>query len=698
VTHDLLPELLPDRADTDLVSLTRSGDTRAFAELWNRHHAAGRSFARTLCRYDADDVVSESFARIFRTIRSGGGPQSGFRPYLFTSIRNLVAEWARRDRESTTLDPELLEDERFSESSLLAKVDQELTVRAFRTLPERWQSALWLTEVEGASNVRLAELFGITPNAVAQLTKRAREGLRDAWIQEHLASAEAGSEHRWVIDRLAARARRRLPRRDLRRVDAHLASCARCALVASEAEQTASRLRVVLIPLLLAGAGAGAYSGLDREGSAVAAEPTKRAPSVWSSRRAAGRFGGVAAMGVAGLLLTSGAITTPAPLLPSPAAAPEVPGTAPRSAEATPSPSPQAALPLPVETGAPPENPADAFGDTAVATSPTPDGPEEATDTLPAAPIEPPAPPASATYAVTAQVAMPSQGSGVAVDPARGLVYVAARSAGAVFVYDESTLALVRTVTVPNEPYGIAIGPTGYVYVSQYTGNNLPGTVSVIAPDATTVAATVPTGLSPVGVSLSRDAILLYVANYFSPFLSVFDLSDPAAPGAIAPIPLQHSAETVTQSADATTLFVASPLSNSVEVVDARTGAHRATWTGLASPHQVTLSADGSTALVTQQLGTAAALFSVPANTVIGEVGLPNSYYQSEDAALGLRFVSQPFTAGGSLAVVGDDGTVRQTLTGITGAYYTATDPITGVTFVSSLSTRTLTRIGVAAE
>lgn len=717
-------------SDTELISLTRAGDPRAFAELWNRHHAAGRSFARTLCRFDADDVVAESFARIFRATRAGGGPQAGFRSYLFTSIRNLVAEWARRDRETATLEPELLEDDRFSESSILATIDRDLTVRAFRTLPERWQQALWYSEVEGLTNIRVAELLALKPNAVAQLTRRAKEGLREAWIRAHLATAEPGSEHAWVIDRLAVRARHRLPGRDARRMEAHLDACAACTLVAAEAEQTASRLRVVLLPLLIAGAGAGAFDAFGRGPSATARESTarestarettaRRLRGTRSSQRLLPRWGGAVAVGVAGLVLTSGAFTTPVPLLP--------PGTRSPVPESS-GPSAPSDLPLdrPVADSSSSRRPAPDAGDgdggpgagrtapgaetsdpdaetsdaspgalptVALPAAPLPTAPGAGAD-LPVPPPAPPTRPAPPTYAVTAQTTMPAQGSGVAIDSARGLVYVAARWAGAVYVYDETTMTLLRTVAVPNEPYGIAVGPAGHVYVSQYTGNNQPGTLSTIALGATAVTSTVATGRSPVGVTLSRDARLLYVANYSSPFLSVFDLSDAAAPSASAPLGLQNAGETVTQSPDATTLFVASPLSNSVEVLDARTGAHRATWTGLSSPHQVGLGADAESAVVTQQLGTAAAVFSVAANARVAEVALPNAYYLSEDPALGLRFISQPFTAGGSLAVVDQEGRVLQSLTGITGAYYAATDPATGVTFVTSLSSNALTRVG----
>ena len=56
--------------------------------------------------------------------------------------------------------------------------------RALRSLSPRWQAVLWLTEIEGRSSVEVGELLGLSPNAAAALTGRAREGLRRAYLRE----------------------------------------------------------------------------------------------------------------------------------------------------------------------------------------------------------------------------------------------------------------------------------------------------------------------------------------------------------------------------------------------------------------------------------------------------------------------------------------------------------------------------------
>jgi RNA polymerase sigma factor (sigma-70 family) len=257
-------------SDQKLISLSRSGDTAAYAELWRRHSAAGLAVARSYTSgFDADDVVSEAFARILKAVQSGGGPNGAFRPYLFTTIRNTAAGWGRARHEIAIEHAEEIEDPEFSEENALNALDHSLTATAFRSLPTRWQEALWYSEVEQMTPQQIGPLLGMKANAVAALTYRAREGLRQAWIQAHLATLPAGSECRWTVDRLGGYARRSLGKRETVRIERHLAGCARCTIVAAEADEVGSRLALVLLPLVAGVGGAAAYSAFIQSGGHV---------------------------------------------------------------------------------------------------------------------------------------------------------------------------------------------------------------------------------------------------------------------------------------------------------------------------------------------------------------------------------------------------------------------------------------------
>ncbi|WP_417554465.1 sigma-70 family RNA polymerase sigma factor [Microbacterium sp.] len=247
-------------ADADLVLRTRSGDVDAFGELWRRHCRSGMTVARSITSsIDADDLVQEAYSRIYQAILTGGGPNGSFRAYLFTSIRNTAAAWGRRRRETTIDELETVVDPASTDAAVSEELDRGLTAKAFRSLPSRWQEVLWYSEIEQMKPAAIGTLLGMSAGAVSQLSFRAREGLREAWIQAHLHSVGEGSECQWTIERLGAYARGNLTTRAHQRVDDHLEGCARCMIVAAEAKDVSSRLTLVLLPLVLGVTGASAY-------------------------------------------------------------------------------------------------------------------------------------------------------------------------------------------------------------------------------------------------------------------------------------------------------------------------------------------------------------------------------------------------------------------------------------------------------
>ncbi len=267
-------------SDESLVSLARAGDRSAFAQLWQRHARSGLRVARQFTSsIDADDLVSEAYVRIYQRVLAGGGPDGAFRPYLYTTIRNLASRWGGDRRDVNVDDIGDFEDPRAVEDPAAIALDRTLTVRAFRALPERWQSVLWYTEVEGMDPHEVAPILGLTANGVAALSYRAREGLRKAWLQAHVSDATASGECQWAIARLGDFARNGLTARERTRVSDHLATCARCSIISEEVEEVGSHLALVLLPLLLGGiAGGGLLASLGAPASAVAATLTPAVP------------------------------------------------------------------------------------------------------------------------------------------------------------------------------------------------------------------------------------------------------------------------------------------------------------------------------------------------------------------------------------------------------------------------------------
>jgi RNA polymerase sigma factor (sigma-70 family) len=244
-------------SDEELIANARSGDQNAFAELWRRHYRSGARVARQFTSsIDADDLVSEAYTRIYQRVLAGGGPSGAFRPYLYTTIRNLASTWGAKSRDVQVDDIADYEDPATLDDPVAVALDRTLTARAFRSLPERWQSVLWYTEVEGMDPHEVAPILGMSANGVAALGYRAREGLRKAWLQAHVSEAGVSEACKWSIARLGENARHSLTPREQQKLSDHLLNCAKCAIVSEEVDEVGSHLAMVLLPIML-GAGVG---------------------------------------------------------------------------------------------------------------------------------------------------------------------------------------------------------------------------------------------------------------------------------------------------------------------------------------------------------------------------------------------------------------------------------------------------------
>ncbi|WP_170155731.1 sigma-70 family RNA polymerase sigma factor [Umezawaea tangerina] len=264
-------------SDADLVAAVRGGTTGAYGELYARHVAAARNLARQLARspMEADDLVSEAFAKVLSVLRTGGGPDSAFRAYLLTALRHTAYDRTRRERRLDLVeDVEALPSVAASTSlpfhdTAVARLDQSLAARAFASLPENWQTVLWHTEIEGQTPAQVAPLLGLTANGVSALAYRAREGLRKAYLQAHV---ERNPSERCTATaaKLGAWTRGGLPKRDTAQVEAHLDGCAACRALTAELADVNGALRGVVAPLVL-GVGTAGYlaAGSGKAGAVV---------------------------------------------------------------------------------------------------------------------------------------------------------------------------------------------------------------------------------------------------------------------------------------------------------------------------------------------------------------------------------------------------------------------------------------------
>ncbi|MEW1719497.1 sigma-70 family RNA polymerase sigma factor [Streptomyces sp. NPDC093109] len=311
----------PPPADAVLIRRMRDGDDSAYEELFRRHAAAVRRYARTCCRdaHTADDLTAEVFARTLQAVRGGAGPQQAVRAYLLTTVRRVAASWAKSaKREQLVEDFAVFAAQAAGSSEVpdaetldlgadvlaMHEAERSMAMRAFRSLPERWQAVLWHTTVEEESPSQVAPLFGLSANATAVLASRAREGLKQAYLQAHVNAAltSAGDCARYA-DRLGAYARGGLRVRAERGLRKHLDECAKCRLAAGELAHVNAGIPA-LLPVAMIGWFAAGYSL--KAAGIVAGGAVGAAGAGAAAAATGGAAGGAATGGAAGGAAASG--------------------------------------------------------------------------------------------------------------------------------------------------------------------------------------------------------------------------------------------------------------------------------------------------------------------------------------------------------------------------------------------------------
>ncbi|MEU4253405.1 sigma-70 family RNA polymerase sigma factor [Amycolatopsis sp. NPDC026612] len=393
----IVPADLSGKSDAELIADVRSGKIASYGTLYERHTGAARNLARQLARSssEADDLVSEAFAKVLDTLRGGKGPDTAFRAYLLTALRHTAYDRTRKERR-VDLNEDMTDvggaaaealTVPFSDTAV-AGLERTMAARAFSRLPERWQAVLWHTEIEQQSPAEVAPLLGLTANGVSALAYRAREGLRQAYLQVHL-QENAGERCRACTERLGAWTRDGLSKRERSQVENHLDECDSCRALAAELADVNGGLRAIIAPIVLGGAALGylATIGAAKASAATAATAGAAAAGAAVAGGKAGAAGGAAAAGprqFAGVAASGTAIVAAVVIaLTAGGGTQEIPVAAqvpPPSAQPVEPPAPKPPPPAPVQE--PAQQPV-----------PQPPAPPAAPPVEPAPPpVEPPAP------------------------------------------------------------------------------------------------------------------------------------------------------------------------------------------------------------------------------------------------------------------------------------------------------------------
>src|SRR5262245_41505784 len=187
------PEAQSGIDEEALLTGLRAGDDQAYERMVRAFGGRLLAVAQRILRNeeDARDAVQTAYLSAFRSIdRFEGGCRLSTWLHRIVVNAALMKLRSRRRRPEESIEPLLptfQEDghhlEQFSKADLpadaaLERDETRAVVRAcIAQLPDRYRSILVMRDIEDVSNTEVAEMLGVTPNAVKIRLHRARQAL-----------------------------------------------------------------------------------------------------------------------------------------------------------------------------------------------------------------------------------------------------------------------------------------------------------------------------------------------------------------------------------------------------------------------------------------------------------------------------------------------------------------------------------------
>lgn len=180
-------------SDAILLERARGGDRRALEDLLDRHQRTVYRFGLKMCRdpEDAKDVLQETLLAVARTVKDFRGASS-VSTWLYTIARSFCIKKRRRSkfapeheesldaREPGAAARRVHDPARGPEEELAGRQVEAALERAIGALDPMYREVLVLRDVEGLTAPEVAEVTGLTVEAVKSRLHRARVSVRQA--------------------------------------------------------------------------------------------------------------------------------------------------------------------------------------------------------------------------------------------------------------------------------------------------------------------------------------------------------------------------------------------------------------------------------------------------------------------------------------------------------------------------------------
>jgi RNA polymerase sigma-70 factor, ECF subfamily len=187
----LLSVLVDMSATTDAPGGELPGDPdAAIRQLYSHNARALRRYVGQFCpdQASADDIVQETFIRVWRHLPQLSADDRPVRPWLFRVARNLLIDANRAERARPVSVPEQPTGEIGTDSGLEAVLDRQLVSAALAHLSPAHQSVLVETFYRGGTMATVARELGIPHGTARSRLHYALDALRQQ-LKEHDAVA-----------------------------------------------------------------------------------------------------------------------------------------------------------------------------------------------------------------------------------------------------------------------------------------------------------------------------------------------------------------------------------------------------------------------------------------------------------------------------------------------------------------------------
>ena len=176
--------------DQALIEAARAGDRRALEKLLERHQGAVYRFGMKMCGEpeDAKDVLQETLFAAVRTLPEFRGASS-----ISTWLYTIARSFCLKKRRTSKFAPERIESleaheeasaevadgRRSPEEDASARQTRKVLDAAISELDPMYREVLLLRDVEGLPAAEVAEILGLTVEAVKSRLHRARVAVRE---------------------------------------------------------------------------------------------------------------------------------------------------------------------------------------------------------------------------------------------------------------------------------------------------------------------------------------------------------------------------------------------------------------------------------------------------------------------------------------------------------------------------------------